>query len=135
MSETESHDLEQDIRGLADAHSLPGILATLAILHPSAIVTEAGPVHLFRHHLVSVKRAVERGNYHHRVSCSEHESGPLVYSYDTSNTGSNKQPGTRKKTHRGYKVMAGVRAKRRSSDKYEGWFTNSAGQQQHFTGT
>src|SRR5712691_7829530 len=31
--------------------------------------------------------------------------------------------------------MAGVRAKRRSSGKYEGWFTNSDGKQQHFTGT
>lgn len=31
--------------------------------------------------------------------------------------------------------MAGVRAKRRSSGKYEGWFTNSNGKQQHFTGT
>ena len=31
--------------------------------------------------------------------------------------------------------MAGVRAKRRSSGKYEGWFTNSDGNQQHFTGT
>jgi hypothetical protein len=61
MSETESHDLEQDIRDLADAHSLPGIIATLAALHPSAIVTEAGIAHLFSRHLVSVKRAVERG--------------------------------------------------------------------------
>ena len=31
--------------------------------------------------------------------------------------------------------MAGVRAQRRSSGKYEGWFINSDGKQQHFTGT
>ena len=31
--------------------------------------------------------------------------------------------------------MASVRAKRRSSGKYEGWFVNSDGRQQHFTGT
>ena len=61
MSETESHDLEQDISDLADAHSLPGIIATLAVLHPSAIITEAGIAHLFSRHVVSVKRAVERG--------------------------------------------------------------------------
>jgi hypothetical protein len=61
MSEIESHDLEQDIRDLADTHSLPGIIATLAALHPSAIVTEAGIAHLFSRHLVSVKRAVGRG--------------------------------------------------------------------------
>jgi hypothetical protein len=61
MSDIESHDLEQDIRDLADTHSLPGIIATLAALHPSAFVTEAGIAHLFSRHLVSVKRAVERG--------------------------------------------------------------------------
>jgi hypothetical protein len=61
MSETEGNDLEQDISGLADAHSLPGIIATLAVLHPSAIVTEAGIAQLFSRHVVSVKRAVERG--------------------------------------------------------------------------
>jgi len=61
MSDTESNDFEQDIRVLEDTHSLPGIIATLATLHPSAIVTEAGIAHLFNRHLVSVKRAVERG--------------------------------------------------------------------------
>ena len=31
--------------------------------------------------------------------------------------------------------MAGVRSRRRSSSKYEGWFINEKGRQQHFTGT
>lgn len=61
MSETESNDLEHDIGDFADPHSLPGIITTLAALHPNAIVTKAGIAHLFSRHLVSVKRAVERG--------------------------------------------------------------------------
>lgn len=46
---------------LADATSLPGVIATLAVLHPNAIITEQGVAHLFSRHMVSVKRAVERG--------------------------------------------------------------------------
>jgi hypothetical protein len=61
MSGIESNDLEQDIGSLADTRSLPGVIATLAVLHPSAIVTEEGVAHLFSRHVVSVKRAVERG--------------------------------------------------------------------------
>ena len=61
MSEPESNNLEPAISDLADAHSRPGIIATLAALHPSAIVTEEGIAHLFSRHVVSVKRAVDRG--------------------------------------------------------------------------
>jgi hypothetical protein len=46
---------------MADPNSLPGVIAALAALHPSAIVTEEGIAHLFNRHVVSVKRAVERG--------------------------------------------------------------------------
>ena len=61
MSEMESNHFVQDIDGLADTNSLPGVIAALAALHPSAIVTEEGVAHLFNRHTVSVKRAVERG--------------------------------------------------------------------------
>jgi len=61
MSETESNDLEQDIDGLADAHSLPGIIAVLGELKPGTVITEEGMAHLFQRHVVSVKRAVQRG--------------------------------------------------------------------------
>ena len=44
-----------------DANRLPGVIVTLAALPPNAIVTEEGMAHLFDRHLVSVKRAVERG--------------------------------------------------------------------------
>src|SRR5262245_19259946 len=61
MSETESNELEQDISGLADAHSLPGIIAVLGELKPGTVITEEGMAHLFHRHVVSVKRAVQRG--------------------------------------------------------------------------
>jgi hypothetical protein len=47
--------------GLADTAHLPGIIEALATLHSSAIITEEGIAHLFNRHVVSVKRAVERG--------------------------------------------------------------------------
>jgi hypothetical protein len=63
MSDTKSNDpisvgLEDS---MADPNSLPGVIAALAALHPSTIVTEEGMAHLFNRHMVSVKRAVERG--------------------------------------------------------------------------
>src|SRR5262245_21812900 len=61
MSETESNELEQDISGLADAHSLPGIIAVMGELKPGTVITEEGLAHLFQRHVVSVKRAVQRG--------------------------------------------------------------------------
>jgi hypothetical protein len=61
MSETESNDLEQDISDLADAHSLPGIIGVLGELKPGTVITEEGLAHLFQRHVVSVKRAVQRG--------------------------------------------------------------------------
>jgi hypothetical protein len=47
--------------GMAEPTSLPGVIAALAVLHPNAIVSEEGIAHLFNRHVVSVKRAVERG--------------------------------------------------------------------------
>jgi hypothetical protein len=46
---------------LTDTNNLPGVIAALAALHPNTIVTEEGVAHLFNRHVVSVKRAVERG--------------------------------------------------------------------------
>jgi len=44
-----------------DGNSLPGIIAVLGELKPGALVTEEGIAHLFHRHVVSVKRAVQRG--------------------------------------------------------------------------
>jgi len=58
----EQHGTSVDTEdGLEGTSHLPGIIATLAMLHPNAIVTEEGIAHLFNRHVVSVKRAVERG--------------------------------------------------------------------------
>ena len=46
---------------LPDAGDLPGIIALLGELKPGAILTEAGVAGLFRRHVASVKRAVQRG--------------------------------------------------------------------------
>jgi hypothetical protein len=61
MSEMGSNELALGRDGVSDTQNLPGIIATLAVLHPNAIVTEEGVAHLFGRHVVSVKRAVERG--------------------------------------------------------------------------
>jgi hypothetical protein len=50
-----------DAEGVMDEHSMPGIIAALGELQPGAIVTEEGMARLFHRHVVSVKRAVERG--------------------------------------------------------------------------
>ena len=52
--------LPVDIDGLADA-SVPGIIMELGALTPTTIITEEGVARLFRRHVVSVKRAVQRG--------------------------------------------------------------------------
>jgi hypothetical protein len=44
-----------------DGQNVPGIIAALGELKPGAIVTEEGVAQLFKRHVVSVKRAVERG--------------------------------------------------------------------------
>jgi hypothetical protein len=61
MNEMESHDLEPGIHGFADAQGLPGIIAALGEMTPGTIVTEEGLAQVFKRHIVSVKRAVERG--------------------------------------------------------------------------
>lgn len=52
--------LSVDMEGVADA-SFPGIVVGLGALHPTTIITEEGVARLFCRHIVSVKRAVERG--------------------------------------------------------------------------
>ena len=44
-----------------DAEDLPGVIALLGELKPGAILTEAGVARLFRRHVASVKRAIQRG--------------------------------------------------------------------------
>ena len=46
---------------LTDTHSLPGVIAELGELKPASIITEEGMARLFHRHVVSVKRAVQRG--------------------------------------------------------------------------
>jgi hypothetical protein len=50
-----------DIANLADGNSLLGIIAALGELKPAAIITEEGVANLFKRHVASVKRAVQRG--------------------------------------------------------------------------
>lgn len=51
----------EDMADLAETTSLPGVIAMLGELKPGAIITEEGMAHLFHRHVVSVKRAVQRG--------------------------------------------------------------------------
>jgi hypothetical protein len=44
-----------------DTNSLPGIIAVLGELKPGTVITEEGMAYLFQRHVVSVKRAVQRG--------------------------------------------------------------------------
>jgi hypothetical protein len=53
-------DLESMDHGI-EANILPGIVAALGELKPGAIVTEEGVARLFKRHITSVKRAVQRG--------------------------------------------------------------------------
>jgi hypothetical protein len=61
MNEMGSHDLEPGIHGFADAQGLPGIIVALGEMTPGTIVTEEGLAQVFKRHIVSVKRAVQRG--------------------------------------------------------------------------
>lgn len=61
MNETESNNVTPGIDGFSDTQSLPGIIVALGEMKPGTIVTEEGLAQLFRRHVVSVKRAVERG--------------------------------------------------------------------------
>ena len=60
MNDAKSHDLV-GVDKLEDPNDLPGIIAALGELKPGAIITEEGAAHLFGRHVVSVKRAVQRG--------------------------------------------------------------------------
>jgi hypothetical protein len=61
MNDTGSNDLALGRDGVTEAQCLPGIIAVLGELKPGTIVTEEGLAQLFKRHVVSVKRAVERG--------------------------------------------------------------------------
>jgi hypothetical protein len=61
MNETGSNKLALGIDSIADVQGLPGIIAALGEMMPGTIVTEEGLAQLFKRHVVSVKRAVERG--------------------------------------------------------------------------
>lgn len=50
-----------DIDDLDDPDPMPGIIAVIGELKPGAIIREEGMAHLFKRHVASVKRAVERG--------------------------------------------------------------------------
>lgn len=50
-----------DIEPLADDNRLPGVIAALGELKPASIITEDGLARLFQRHVVSVKRAIKRG--------------------------------------------------------------------------
>lgn len=62
MSEMLDNDaIAEEMDTFADLHSLPGIIATLGDLKPGSIITEEGVACLFKRHITSVKRAVQRG--------------------------------------------------------------------------
>jgi hypothetical protein len=57
----EQHSVIEDRReGAADTSHFPGVLAALGEMKPGTIVSEEGLAQLFKRHVVSVKRAVER---------------------------------------------------------------------------
>ena len=46
---------------VVDVNDLPGVITALADMHPHAIISEQGLASIFSRHVVSVKRAVARG--------------------------------------------------------------------------
>ncbi|ETW92727.1 MAG: hypothetical protein ETSY2_52740 [Candidatus Entotheonella gemina] len=50
-----------ETESMSDANTLPGVIAELGELKPGSIITEEGIAKLFQRHVVSVKRAVQRG--------------------------------------------------------------------------
>ena len=50
-----------DPEGMIDGPSVPGIIIALGEMKPGTIVTEEGLAQCFNRHVVSVKRAVQRG--------------------------------------------------------------------------
>jgi hypothetical protein len=61
MNETGNNWPAPSSDGVIEAQSLPGIVAVLGEMKPGTIVTEEGLAQIFKRHVVSVKRAVERG--------------------------------------------------------------------------
>jgi hypothetical protein len=61
MNETGSNDLILARDGITNTQNLPGIIAALGEMKPGTIVTEEGLAQLFKRHVVSVKRVIERG--------------------------------------------------------------------------
>ena len=62
MSEAEQERLTApDVENLADADSLPGVIAELGNLGSGAVVTQEGISRLFGRCETSVKRAIQRG--------------------------------------------------------------------------
>lgn len=53
------HPLHEDRNN--ETQNIPGIISELGELQPGAIVTEDGVARLFKRHITSVKRAVQRG--------------------------------------------------------------------------
>jgi hypothetical protein len=61
MSEMGRNELALSRDSVTDVQNLPGIIAALGEMKPGTIVTEEGLAQLFKRHVVSVKRAIERG--------------------------------------------------------------------------
>ena len=61
MKDTPIEATDVSIEPLSDSTNLPGVITELGNLKPGAIITEEGIASLFHRHVVSVKRAIARG--------------------------------------------------------------------------
>ena len=61
MTDTQHDPLPADLEDLNGHDNLPGIIAALGELGAGAIIMEEGVAGLFKRHVASVKRAVQRG--------------------------------------------------------------------------
>lgn len=59
--DTDHHVMPEDLEHLSDRNDMSGIIRELGELKPGSIVTEQGIARLFHRQVVSVKRAVQRG--------------------------------------------------------------------------
>ncbi len=50
-----------EVEELEETNALPGVIGALGKLTPNSIVSEEGAANMFGRHLVSIKRAVKRG--------------------------------------------------------------------------